>query len=655
MSARSAQHPRALILIGLLPALLLAGCGGDDDDKAEIPAGSKVSVAILATTDEHSNLLSYDYFKTAEDKTIGIERTATLIAQARKEFPNSILVSNGDTFQGTALSDYEAVVNPTPCASDIAEVRVMNALKYDAMVLGNHEFNYGLPYLDQVTGKTGCKGPTFPVLSSNVLDASTGQPRFKPYVILNKTFDGHPVKIGIFGITPPPIVMWDKRHLDGKVKVEGPKEAAAKMVAALKAEGADVILALNHGGMTDKAYDPGQENLGNYVAQVEGINAMILGHSHGYFPDGKSYANITGADNVKGTVNGVPTVMPGFWGNHLGVIRLDLEHDGKKWQVKSGKSEIRPIAIKDSAGKVTGYVDADPTIKPLIQIEHNATIQYVSTPIGNSELPIASFFTQSGDVAAMQLINAAQTAYVNDYVKNNLPQYAHLPVLSAAAPFKMNYRGSGYTDIPAGGVAIKNVADLYLYPNTVEAVKITGATLKGWLEKSAEYFNRIDTAATTTQKLINTSFPSYNFDVIDGVSYEIDLTQATGSRIKNLSHKGQAVTDAQEFIVATNNYRASGGGGFPGLNGGQSIFASPDTNRDIIVNFIKSTKTLTKANIGPDKNWRFTKIAPAASVTFQSACDKIDIAASEGIANITQVSSDKDENGDCTYSIDLSK
>lgn len=638
------------VMLALASSLLVSGC---NDGNSE--AAAKSTLAILATTDIHTNILSYDYYKTAEDKTIGLERTATLIQQARAQYPNHILLDNGDTLQGTAMSDYQAVVKPVTCGETAAQIKVMNYLRYDAMAYGNHEFNYGLPWLDQVTGKTGCAGANFPIVVANVLNVTDQKPRYPATTLVEKTVDGKLLKIGVFGVTPPQIVLWDKRHLDGKVTTYDVKEAATKAVAELKAKGADIIIALNHGGMTKQAYTPGLENAGNYVAEVAGIDAMIMGHSHSFFPDGKNYADIPKADNKTGKVNGVPAVMPGFWGNHLGVITLELEQKDGKWSVASSKSEIRPIALKDAAGTTTGYVAPDTQVKTLVQAEHDATVTYVSTPIGTSSQPIASFFSQSGDTTAMELINRAQTDYVSRYVQANLPQYATLPVLSAAAPFKMNFRGSGYTDIPAGGVAIKNVADLYLYPNTVQAVKIDGKTVKAWLEKSAQYFKQIDPTKTEAQELIDTTFPSYNFDVIDGVTYEIDVTAAVGSRIKALSYKGVPVTDTQEFIVATNNYRASGGGSFAGLNGSQTIFESPDTNRDIIVEYIQTLKTLTKANIGADKNWRFTPAVTSGAVVVKSACDKLAVAAADDITNLTQTSTTKDENGDCTYNIDLSK
>ncbi|WP_200917110.1 bifunctional 2',3'-cyclic-nucleotide 2'-phosphodiesterase/3'-nucleotidase [Jeongeupia sp. HS-3] len=628
--------------------------------------GTQLDLAILQTTDLHTNIKSYDYYKTQEDITLGFERTATLIDKARAELPNNLLVDNGDTIQGTSLSDYQAQVNPVSCNDTLAQYKVMNLMRYDAGNIGNHEFNYGLPFLAQVTGaamrvpgtedRKGCMGPRFPLVLSNAYAASDKQPLFSPYVILNRTFktaDGKRIalKVGVIGFAPPGIMSWDKRNLDGKVYVEGIKESAEKYVPAMRKAGADIVVALSHGGISAATYSPSMENAVYHLAKVPGIDAIVSGHSHSYFPDGKNFAGIAGVDNVKGLVNGVPTVMAGFWGNTLGVLKLGITYDGAQWKVTQSQGELR--AINSKVGNDTVAVAPHAAIGKLVQKEHEGTIRYVSTPVGNTEFRISSFFSQVGDTAAMQLINAAQRDYVEKYVKTNLPQYASLPVLSAAAPFKSNFRATGYTDIPAGGVAIKNVADLYLYPNTLQAVKIDGATMKAWLEKAAEQFNQIDPSKTADQQLINGSFPSYNFDQIDGVQYEIDVTKPKGSRIVNLRWKGQPLPAGQEFIVATNNYRASGGGGFTSLDGSKTIFDAPDANRDIIVAYIKAQKTLTRAAQGSDGNWRFAKVTLAGRVLFESALDAEAVARADGIANVFKIEDKADKSGSI-YKLDLS-
>jgi 2',3'-cyclic-nucleotide 2'-phosphodiesterase / 3'-nucleotidase len=673
---------RITLLASLIcSSLVLVACNNADTDTAAVTpvapvapptaAGTKLDLAVLQTTDLHANVLSYDYYKTTDDTTLGFERTATLIDTARKENPNNLLVDDGDTIQGTSLSDFQAQIEPVKCDSQLAIHKVMSAMKYDAGNIGNHEFNYGLKYLGQIAGnsmKTGpeagqnCKGPDFPLVTSNVNNTGDGKPLFDPYVILDRTFksaDGKDIKlkVGIIGFTPPGIMDWDKRNLEGKVSVLGIVDAAKKYVPEMKAKGADIVVALAHSGISTADYSSSMENAVYYLAKdVPGITAIVSGHSHSFFPDGKNYAGIKNVDNVKGLVNGVPTVMSGFWGNTLGVLKLNLEFDGKVWKTNDSKGELKSVSTKDAAGVAT-VVPAKAEIAKLVEKEHQGTIKYVNAGVGKSEYRISSFFTQVAPTAAMRLINLAQTDYVTKFVKANLPQYASLPILSAAAPFKVNFRGTGFTDIAAGDVAIKNIADLYLYPNTLQAVKINGATVKLWLEKSAEQFNQIDPSKTADQNLINDKFPSYNFDQIDGITYEIDVTKEKGSRIVNLSLNGKAIDLKADFIVVTNNYRASGGGGFAGLDGSQIVVDSGgDANRDIIVNYVKEQKTLTLAKQGPVANWRFAKVKTAGKVLFESSADAaaLQVAAQDKINNIALDSTKADKSAS-VFSIDLSK
>lgn len=296
-------------------AALVAGCNDDVDSPgaqsgASAPAGTKATLAVLETTDLHTNVLSYDYFKLAADKSLGFERVATLIAQARAQYPNTLLLDNGDTIQGTALADYQALVKPVSCGETLAIYKVMNAAKFDGGGIGNHEFNYGLPYLSQVTGNAfavdglpdparqkKCAGPDFPQVLANVISAKTNAPLFTPYTILTKnvtatTPDGRtvtaPVKVGIIGFTPPAIMNWDKRWLDGKVYTTGLKEAAEKYIPEMRAKGADLVVAISHGGLDNSPYSPTMENGSWWLSTVPGIDAMLIGHSHQVFPDATS-------------------------------------------------------------------------------------------------------------------------------------------------------------------------------------------------------------------------------------------------------------------------------------------------------------------------------------------------------------------------------
>ncbi|RZT10724.1 2',3'-cyclic-nucleotide 2'-phosphodiesterase / 3'-nucleotidase [Duganella sp. CF402] len=650
----------------LLLPVLLTGCALAPQGSVT-PSGAEATLALLETTDLHANVLSYDYYKLQADPAIGLERTATLIKQARAEYPNNLLLDNGDALQGTALADYQALVKPVACGEAPAIYKAMNQLGVDGAGIGNHEFNYGLPYLQQVTSAR-CGGPNFPIVLANIVDVNTKQPLFAPYKILTRQIqatgaDGKPltatIKVGIIGFTPPGVLSWDKQWLAGKVYAEGVRETAQKYIPQMRAEGADLIVAISHGGIDGAPYTPDMENANYYLAQVPGIDAMLIGHEHLPFPDAASARagfNLPGVDKAKGTVYGVPAVMAGLWGKHLGVIGLHLKYDGTRWVVDKSRTTVEARGIKQKDGS---FVAADPAIAPLVAAEHAATIRYVQTPVGISDFRMSSYFADAGDISAIELVNQAQTAYVQDYVKASLPQYAGLPVLSMASPFKTGAAGvADYTDVKPGPVALNNAADLYLYPNALHAVKMDGAGLKAWLEKSAERFNRIDPASGAQQELVNTGFYGFNFDMLTSadVSYQIDVTQPAGQRIVTLHYKGAPLSPSQEFLIATNSYRAGGGSNFPGLDGSKTVIAAPDSSRDVLIAYIQKAKQLSRARNGATRSWRFAPVATKGAVVFHSAPGLLDLAREAGLAGVSQLKSDDGSGkGFALYAIDLSK
>jgi 2',3'-cyclic-nucleotide 2'-phosphodiesterase/3'-nucleotidase len=340
--------------------------------------------------------------------------------------------------------------------------------------------------------------------------------------------------------------------------------------------------------------------------------------------------------------------MGNYYGKNIGVIDLALVYQDNRWQVDRARTfaEVRSLKTPDG-----NYVKPDPAIAPLVSHEHAGTIAYVKTPIGRSDFAMNTYFAAADDTSALQIVNMAQREYAEKYIKANLPQYADVPVLSAASPFKAGFGGpNDYTDVPAGPLAINNAADLYLYPNTLAAVKIDGAGVKAWLEKSAGWFNHIDPSKPEPQELINRKFPTYNFDVIQGgLTYQIDVTQPAGSRINALRYNDKLVEDNQQFIVVTNNYRANGGGNFPGLDGANIVISAPDTNRDVLIGYIKSHGAITREEFGTDHNWRFATTPTSGPVVFTTAAGK------DGteLANVARVR----DNGDGTaqYALDLSR
>ena len=644
---------------------------------APVPAGTHATLAILETTDLHANVVGYDYFKLAPDPSLGLDRTATLIAQARREIPNTVLLDNGDTLQGNALGDYQALVAPVRCGEPPATYKVMQKLGYDGGGVGNHDFNYGLAYLSQVTGnridvpgvpKTTkpCAGPGFPVVLANVYSVKTHKPLFAPYRILDKRVraldqDGRPVtatiKVGIIGFTTPTILSWDKRLLDGRVYTEGVVETARRYLPEMRRKGADVIVAISHGGLDASPYAPTMENGNYWLAQVPGIDALLLGHAHQLFPNPASTSpqfNLPHVDKVRGTVFGVPAVMANLWGKHLGVIRFELQHDGKRWAIARDETVVETRATQQPD---KSFVAPDPAVMALVQAEHDATIRYVQTPVGSTDFRMSTYFADVGDPSALQVVNAAQAAYVRDYVKANLPRYADVPVLSVSAAFKAGAAGpADYTDVAPGSLALNNAADLYLYPNALTAVQVDGVGLKAWLEKAANRFNTIDPARTAPQELVNGAFASYNFDTVTDpdLRYEIDVTRAPGSRIAGLTWRGKPVADDQVFLVATNNYRASGGGNFPGLDGSRTVIAAPDTNRDVLIAYVRAHARLTRAADGAARSWRFVPVRTAGPVVFRAPAGKLALAQAAGLDNVSELRADDGQGkGWGLYAVDL--
>ncbi len=653
---------------------LLAACAsGPRERQGAVHDGARATLAILESTDLHSHVLGYDYYRLAEDPSLGFARLATLVREARREHANTLLFDAGDTIQGTALADWQARGEPLACGDKLAMYKAMDALGYDGGTIGNHEFNYGLPFLAQVTnvaldvdGVTprSCKGPDFPLVLANVDSARSGQPLFAPTAVIERRLAATdargravelPVRIGLIGFTPPPILVWDKHNLEGRVTVSGVVEAARRHLPALRARGVDFVIAISHGGLNPSPYTNDMENANWHLAAEPGIDVLLLGHSHQAFPDPGNatsrFASMPEVDNQRGFVRGKPAVMGNFWGKSLGLVELALVHRDGSWKIDAAAthSEVRDIRRADGR-----FVEADPVIVAAVKAEHEATIRHVSTPIGESDFAMTTYFSALGDVSAIEPVNRAQRAHVQRRIAATRPDLADVPVLSAAAPFKLGFGGpTDYTDIPAGPLAIRNAADLYLYPNTVAAVLVSGADVIAWLEKAAGYFNRIDPQQTAPQELVNRRFPGYNFDILQGdLRWQIDLSAAPGRRIVDARFAGRPIDPAQRFIIATNNYRAGGGGDFPGAQAGNIVVSDPDMNRDVLTDWIRERGHLRRDEDGSDRPWRFAPLRTAGPVTWTTASGRDALARAAGITGLTLLR----DNGDSTstYTIDLS-
>nr|WP_275983995.1 bifunctional 2',3'-cyclic-nucleotide 2'-phosphodiesterase/3'-nucleotidase [Morganella morganii] len=577
-----------------------------------------VDLRVMETSDIHSNLIDFDYFKDKPTEQFGLVRTAGLIKAAKDEVTNAVLVDNGDLIQGSPLADYMVSKGLNDGEAHPAH-KLMNTMGYTVGNFGNHEFNFGLDYL-----KKAIAGADFPYVNANIIDEKTGKNLFTPYIIVDtpvKDRDGkeHVIKIGYIGFVPPQILIWDKANLEGKVRVNDITEAAKKFVPQMKAEGADLIVAIPHSGFSQEPYKAMAENSVYYLSEVPGINAIMFGHSHGVFP-GNDFADIKGVNIEQGTVNGIPAVMPGQWGDHLGVVDLVLNNDEGTWKVADAKAQARPIYDKVNKKPL---VARDDKLAAVIDEQHNATRTFVGKLIGKSPDNMYSYLALLQSDPTVQIVNNAQTDYTRRFIQGD-PDLADLPVLSAAAPFKVGGRKNApadFVEVEKGDMTFRNAADLYLYPNTLVVVKATGAEVTEWLECSAGMFNQIDPQSEAPQSLVNwDGFRTYNFDTISGINYQIDLTQPAkydvdcqtvnpqANRIKNVTYQGKPIDPKAVFLIATNNYRAYGGK-FAGTGDKHIAFASPDENRSVLAGYIAAeTKAKGAVSAQAEQNWTFVPV-----------------------------------------------
>ncbi|HNP72193.1 MAG TPA: 5'-nucleotidase C-terminal domain-containing protein, partial [Kouleothrix sp.] len=544
----------------LLPSLLLAPTAGAKDEAT--------TITILQTSDLHTNLLPWDYY-TGKVADWGLARVATLIKQERAKDPNLLLLDSGDTIQGTPLGYYYARIDQKavhPMAL------TMNALRYDAAAIGNHEFNYGLDTLNRWKGQLN-----FPLLSANIRK-SDGSEAFQPYVI--KEVNG--VKVGILGLTTPAIPNWEKPENIAGLRFDSPVDTARQYVPQIRAAGADVVVISQHIGW-DKTpantrdpqawlADPSSwvpsgslpdENLTIELAQqVPGIDVILAGHSH--------------LDVPKALINNVLIVEPSYWGRALAKVTLQLQRSGSGWQV----------AGKDSALQYVKGVDADQQLTDLAYPYHDQTLKYISTPIGTAtgEFPggPAARYT---DGPLADLINTVQS---------DAAAAAGYPVdISLAAIFN----DTGH--IPQGQIALRDAYSSYIYDNTLYVLQINGDILRRALEKDAEYFKTADAAnlPADPKGLVSPQVPDYNWDIYTGIDYTIDLTKPVGQRVTKLQFKGKDVAPDQAFRIAINNYRASGGGGFAMFKEGTRVWQSTNEIRDLIAAYVQAHQPLDPAAI----------------------------------------------------------
>ncbi len=547
---------------------------------------------VMGTTDLHGNVFNWDYFtdKEFDDKAhndVGLAKISTLVNRVRAEKGrcNTLLIDAGDTIQGTQLSYYYAKVDPITARRGPVHpmAQAMNAIGYDAAALGNHEFNYGIPVLRKFQEQ--CR---FPLLGANALDAKTLRPAFPPYSMHRlRTPHGPDVTVAVLGLTNPGIAIWDKANVQGKMTFPGLEEQAAKYVPRLRSMGADVVIVSAHSGSSGTSSYGDQlpyiENAAGLVAeQVPGIDAILVGHAHTEIPEYRVKNKATGKDVVLSE--------PLKWGQRLTLFDFELTWSKGRWSVAQVAAKVLN----------SNTVEEDPEIVRLLSDEHRKVVAYVNQVIGTSTQAMSSAEGPVKDVPIIDLINHVQAETVKGALSGT--EWAALPVLSQASCF------SRTAAIPAGPVSIRDAAGLYPFENTLEARLLTGAQLKDYLEYSAKYFVQTAPAEVVDPaKLTNAeSTPDYNYDAVYGLSYDIDIAQPKGSRITGLSFQGKPVDPQARFVLAVNNYRASGGGAFPHVPQAKQLWANSDEIRNTIIQWVKAKGTIDPAQFA-SVDWRLTR------------------------------------------------
>jgi 2',3'-cyclic-nucleotide 2'-phosphodiesterase len=356
----------SMIIWSLLPSRMFA------EESSTVNNNGVIDLRILETTDLHASLVNYDYYQTKTDNTIGLVKTASLIRQARSEAGNSLLFDNGDHLKGNPLGEYLVRIRGIRKGKVHPVYRAFNYLKYDAIALGNHEFNYGLKFLNSVL-----KGVKMPVVNANVYSVKKNKPYFKPYVILKRNVADkqgleHELNIGVIGFMPPQIMRWDKANLEGKVMALPIVESAKEVVPIMKAEGADIIIALAHTGIDSEPYHPETENAVYYLSEIPEIDVILAGHSHSVFP-GPTFKDLPMANIDEGKIKGTPVVMAGAFGSRLGIVDLQLEVKDGKWKVMKSTSFTRPIA--DEFGEP--LIKTDKKLFKMVKPEHQETVNFL--------------------------------------------------------------------------------------------------------------------------------------------------------------------------------------------------------------------------------------------------------------------------------------
>lgn len=517
-----------------------------------------LDLVVAATTDVHGRLRGWDYYANAPDSVRGLSRAATIIDSLRRGASVSpVVVDAGDFLQGNPLTYVAARVDsemPHPV------IAAMNAIMYDAVVIGNHEFNYGLPTLDRAVRQAD-----FAMLAANVYTPDGKQP-FRPWAVSTR----RGIKIAIVGATTPGAMLWDRDNLAGKLVIRDIVPEVRTAVRDARDAGAVVVIVVVHSGLNEpSSYDTvstgvGSENVAARLAhEVPGIDLLVYGHSHKEM-----------ADTVIGTTL---LMQPRNWATSVAVAHLLIERRDGRWRVVAKRSQV----------VATARHRENPQVVAVTQEGHRAAVQYATTAIGTT--PVA-WRADSARVAPTALI---------DFILD-VERRASGAQLASTAAFSLD------ASLAAGPITVARLSALYPYDNTLRAVKLSGAQLRAYLEQSARYFRRNADGSID----VDPTIPGFNYDIVGGVDYTIDVSKPIGERITTLDFRGRPVAPTDTFTMALNNYRQTGGGGFAMLRDAPVVYDKQLEIRQLLIDEVRRKGTLSPSDYF-HSNWR---IVPAAAI-----------------------------------------
>lgn len=585
--------------------------------RPDLPASDSFRLTVLGTTDLHGHILNWDYYTDAEyddarHNDVGLAKISTLVNTIRAErgWCATLTLDAGDTIQGTQLAYYYARIDPITGAAAPTHpmAAAMNAIGFDAAALGNHEFNYGIETLRSFQSQL-----RHPLLGANALDWETGEPAFDEFVIKDVPVGDHRghqpghlhgaaehggsvehVRVGIVGLVTPGCAIWDKASLEGRIRLNGIVEQARIVIPKVRQAGADIVIVCCHSGAdTSSSYGdalPFPENASTLLAQqVPGIDAILVGHAHQEIPQ----RFVPNADTGKQVLLSEPS----RFGQRLTVMDLDLVKDRGRWQVGAASARVLN----------TNLVDADDKIVSLVSSQHESVREYVNGVIGACKTAMSAAASRYRHTAAMDFLNHVQGEAVRKALAGS--PSASLPVLSIVSPFNAD------ATIPAGEVTVRDVAGLYIFDNTLLGIAFTGSQVREYLEYSASYFKQVTGVGPfSPRELIRAVTPrapkgtsDHNYDIMSGLdaplTYDIDIARPVGSRIRNLHYGGVPVTDDQQFVLAVNNYRQSGGGNFPAVTTAPVLYDAQVEVRQLVIDWVSAAKVIDPADFS-DVDWR---------------------------------------------------